>query len=272
MITFAVFSDTHSNSFVGLAPDGGFHHEGGHHQPTPRQRYKSRQFKQMAVAVEQLAEAWKSPPVVVLNGDACDLHPKTTALITTDQPTMLRLTRQAIEPMVSIADEFYMTIGTKSHTGHFEHTIAEAVGAVPDNPDAGMFAHVNLKLEHEGYRIWAQHHGRMGGLYHTERNAANVLAASMKAETHGERPPNLVIASHQHRWSDSWDNYIEDDIRAIFLPGWQDPTGYINALKRNARAQIGGFMCVIADGQIVPGTERKFRVRTPAVGTIKVGG
>jgi len=268
-VTFVAFSDPHVNSYVGLVPAGQFEHAGGIHKPNTGQRFIARNFQKFADEVERVAEKSKSSGIVtVLNGDACDMHPKTTALISYSHTTMMRMTYEAIKPIVNLSDQMYLTVGTKSHTGHFEHKIAEDIGAVPANETAGLWAHDNLKLEIAGCRIWAQHHGRMGGLFHTERNAANTLAAHTISETNGERLPHLVLASHQHRWADSGDNYQEYGVRAIFLAGWQLPTGYINQIKRNARGQIGGLIAVIEDGQMV--SAHKFRVKVAPSRTIRV--
>jgi len=266
-VVLAALSDTHVNSYVGLTPPGQFKHGGGYHKPNSGQRYIARQFREYANEVEAVAERFKAPIVTIFNGDACDMHPKTTALITYNPGHMLRMTVEAIKPLVDISRSLYFTVGTKSHTGWYEHKIAEDLQAIPKNADAGEWAWDSLKLNIEGYTIWAEHHASMGRLFHTQRNAANTLAAhtiSDCGET-GERKPNLVLASHQHRWADSSDNY---SVRALYLPAWQLPTGYIKRLKRNAIGQIGAWIAVIEDGALV--WEKKYRVRIAPDRAVKV--
>lgn len=241
----ALASDTHCNSYVGLCPPT-FNHHGGQHKANKVQRWLWSNWLDYVGQVKRQAKKHNAPIVTILNGDLCDLHPKTTNLITRDKVEMLRLTYAAIKPLVDISARLYIVLGTSSHTDGFEEKIAEDLESFKYNEY--MWAHPRVRIVVDGVHIWAAHHGRMGRLEHTRRMAGIKLAAEtgMKCFENRLHPPDVIFRSHQHRWSDSNQNHR---IRGIFLPAWQAPTDYIYKLDADAVEEVGGAIMVCSDGE-----------------------
>lgn len=71
--------------------------------------------------------------------------------------------------------------------------------------------------------------------------------AVLQAAARGERPPDLVLRSHVHRYHDSGD--MVQPTRCIISPAWQLRTAY--AFRKALQpADIGGVIVQIADSQI----------------------
>ena len=63
----------------------------------------------------------------------------------------------------------------------------------------------------------------------------------------GDRPPELAIRSHVHRWGDSYDAHRT---RAIFTPAWTLATAYTHRIAPGAIADIGAVILHIDGGRV----------------------
>ena len=243
----AALGDTHCNSYFGLCPPY-FEHPGGKHIANPAQRILWRHWKGYIERVAAVKAEHNAPLITVLNGDVCDNdNARSSSFIVYSDTQMMRLTYAALRSLLDISDKVYVVNGTPSHTRSFEDKFGEDVGA---ENDGVSFAKWSWKLNVEGVRIWFGHHGPMGRLPHTFRMAGTKLAADTMAKCAlmrpKRRPPDVIFRSHQHRWSDSFDNY---DTRGVYLAAWQLPTPYIYRLDADAQPEVGGVIMVCENGR-----------------------
>ena len=156
---------------------------------------------------------------------------------------------ETIEPLIDWTNSLYVIRGTAAHTGKsawLEEAVGNDLGAINSTKD--VFSHYHLRFMADRVPMDIAHHANMPALPWTEKNAANKVAAlaiwrylvDLKAQ-----PPALMFRSHNHRWSDSGDNY---ETRAICLPSWSLMTEFAYRIgAENSQSHIGGAV-VLCDG------------------------
>ncbi len=263
-VVLAVVSDLHTNSTIGLCPPYVELDDGGHYRSSKAQRWLWRNWKAYVDRVQQTAERENGRVITVFNGDINDGdHHDTPQIISRNEATQLKIAVESARPLVDISEKVFVVRGTEVHvgkSGSMEETFAADIGAV-QNPETDAFSWWHLKLTAAGVSLDIAHHASMGRLPWTRSASANKLAAVTMFEymNRNEKPPDLVIRSHQHRWSDSWDAYRT---RAIQLPAWQLATAYVHRLNPGALADVGGLIIVCRDGSYT--VDKCAYVPTPA--------
>jgi hypothetical protein len=249
----AVVGDLHVNSTVALCPPSFNLDDGGTYRASKPQRWIWRQWREYWNEVELRRAAIGGPLVVILNGElADDNHHPTTQLITRNHADMLRLSVEALKPMLDLSpDAVYVIRGTEAHAGPgswLDEAIAQDVGAKGEGDTA---SHYRLRLQIDGVRFDVAHHPPGGGGRRpwTRANFAATLAsmAVFDAAEREERPPHLYIRGHVHRPVDSYDAFRT---RAIVLPSWQLTTSYGHKLGGDP-LPIGGGLFVCERGDVI---------------------
>lgn len=241
--------DTHTNSTVALCPPKINLDDGGTYHASRFQRWLLEGFQDFTSWAKDMSEGYRR--TVDLNGDMGELDTKrrSNQLITPNKATILGMVIEVLSPLVDIADSVFVKRGTPAHTGKsgwLEEAIGKDFGAVQSKKD--VYSHWHLRLLADKVRIDSAHHAAMPSLPWTEKNAANKIAAvaAWRYAIDMKQPlPHLMFRSHNHRWSDSFDNY---PIRAICLPCWSLLTEYGYRIgAENGVADIGGAV-VLCDG------------------------
>jgi hypothetical protein len=247
-IVLAVVSDLHSGSSVGLMPPVFNLDDGGTFRASKAQRWLWQCWLDFCGQVEAKADALGARIITVVNGDVTEgNHHHSLEVVTANETTQMRIAYKCLEQLVMISDDVFMTRGTPVHVGasaRMEERVADDImNIVRESEHAATFYHLPLKIYKTVFDI--AHHGNMGRLPWTEKAAGNKLAAIviMDAATRGEKPPDVVIRSHMHRYADSYQNF--QTTRGIMTPAWQLVTGYINKLNPGALADIGGLIITV---------------------------
>jgi len=191
--------------------------------------------------------------IVVVNGDVVeyDTKKRTHQLITRNHATIDALALDVLAPLVDIADGVVIIRGTEAHTGKSasgeERLAADLDNVIPASES--VKSHWQLQRKVEGVTFDVAHHTSMGGMPWTEKQAAVKLAAvtRMRYIEQDQRPPDVVLRSHVHRYSDSGGNY---PTFAVTLPAWTLKTAYIHRIGgENTLSDIGGVVFLCEDGK-----------------------
>lgn len=244
-----VVSDLHINSTTAVCQRRFNLDDGGSYYASQLQRSLLKAWNKFIKDAEIITEGYRR--IVVFNGDVGELDTKKRSiqLITLNKSNILRMVIDVIEPIVNIADAVVVIRGTPAHTGKsswLEEELARDLDddlIIPANNDICSHYHFTQKINKIGFDI--THHGRMGGMRHTQKAYASRLAQDTmdKYKDRGQEPPGVVIRSHNHRRADSGHNW---PTFAMFTPSWQMPNEYIYRIgSENDSADIGGdvFLC-----------------------------
>ncbi|CAK0771563.1 conserved hypothetical protein [Gammaproteobacteria bacterium] len=210
-------ADTHCGSVVGLCSRNTELDGGGTYELTDGQKWLLHCRDNLIDRIGKLS----APPVIVFNGDACDLDDKrrTYQTISRNKATILGITIDALEPIVRMSSAVYFTRGTPAHNGKddwAEELLADDFDAVKDkrhNAESWQRLHLDV----DGVWIDIAHYASMSGLRYRTSSSAEALAGKIVHYYHdsGGHIPHLVIRSHNHHWGDSTDDHAT---RAIFTP------------------------------------------------------
>ena len=262
-----IAGDTHINSTVALSPPKVQLDDGGTYHASRGQRWLWDGWLEFIELAKSKTEGYKR--AVILNGDLAELDTKrrSNQIITANKATIEHTVREVLDPLMTWTDSLYVIRGTQAHTGK-SGWIEEATASDYDHTvksSKGVYSHYHLRLMVDRVPMDIAHHASMPSLPWTEKNAANKIAAVARIRYLDElkaQPPALMFRSHNHRWSDSYDNY---ETRAICLPCWSLMTEYAYRIgAENSSSAIGG-MIVLCDGNQY--TEHKFR-HTAKVGRV----
>lgn len=251
-VVLAVVSDLHAGSTVGLCPASGVDlDDGGHYEPSKAQRWLWQCWRAYWDEVARERDAHRADLYVVLNGDVIDgQHHGTTQIVSGNLDVQAAVARACLEvPRALGVDRWFMVRGTEAHVGpsaQAEEALARWLGGERDR-DTGTYSWWHLRLLVHDVLIDAAHHGRTGYRSWTRWNATQLLAADI-ALSHlqdRERPPDLAIRSHYHRYADS---YNAQPVRVVQTPAWQLATAYVHRRAPESLADIGGLIVTIRAG------------------------
>jgi hypothetical protein len=260
---FKVDSDVHAGSSVAPChPEGLELDDGQRIMPSRAQLWL---YDRWRIGWEQAARVRDSYPDGILggllNGDLVDgpshhghvqqmsLHPGAEKVIA----------KKLLEiPQGLGVEKWWVVRGTESHVGKngaSEESIAEWLKAEKDT-DRGTWSWWHLRLDLDGYRIDATHHGRIGQRPWTKPNVTMNLAAEIFYEHAAEdfrlnrlpTAPHLAIRSHLHRYMDT---QAAHPVRVIQTGAYQLATSYVHKVAPGVLADIGGLIVVVRDGELV---------------------
>jgi len=232
----AVLGDTHINSTVALCKPSIDLDDGGTYQISKGQRWLWGNWLDFLEQVERA-----KPDAVVFNGDTVegDAKGRSYQVITRNKTNAISIAAETLNPLCQLAGKSYFVRGTGAHggkSGCIEEDLAKDLGGENIN---GVYSHWQLYLNIEGVLVHIAHHTSMSGIPWNSKNAANILASRvvMNYAMNKERPPDLVIRNHVHRFADSHDAF---PTRAVILGSWQLATEYTHKISPDNLAEIGG--------------------------------
>lgn len=256
-ITAAIIvSDLHCGCQLGLCPpEGAKTDEGGLYMPN--------EFQQKVwVWWREFWDEWvpmatrKKPYCVILNGDAIDgRHHGTTSQWSQNLTDQVNLAESVLAPVVEkCKGQYYHIRGTEVHVGpsaENEESLARKLGAVPNA--TGQYARWELwkYIAGEKALIHALHHigTTSSASYESTAVHKELVEAYSEAGRWNEKPADVIIRSHRHRYFKTEVPSANDRAMAVVTPGWQGKTPYVFriAMGRQSQPMFGGVMIRVSE-------------------------
>jgi hypothetical protein len=249
-----IVSDTHCGCRMGLCTGPGQLDGGGLYAPSDLQQ-KVAQFWEEFYS-EWVPSVTKGEPyILVINGDALDgNHHGSTTQISHNLTDQARIAYEALKPLVDSAAIYYHVRGTEAHVGPSgaeEERLARMLGAKPDAQ--GNHARWELWLSLHGHLCHFTHHIGVTGSSSYEATAVGkeMVEAYVEAGRWGRTPPQVMIRSHRHRYSE-FRVYGNRGLHIVSItPGWQLKTPYVFRLQaRLSEPQLGGVVVRVGDEEL----------------------
>lgn len=249
---WAVVSDLHCGSTLGLMPPDGIQlDDGGHYLPSSAQTKLWRCWEEFWTIVEDRAK--DAALIVVVNGDAVEGNHHGTAQIASKNlaATQQRIAELTLIPALQLSPRaIHMVRGTEAHVGasaEYEERLAEAIGCQKDS-ETGAYSRWHLQCDADGVLLDFAHHGSVGKLPHTRSNPARTLAMRIAHASlrHATQTPRLAIRSHAHQEADTFD---EMPVRVIQTRGWQLSTAFVHKIAAGSTPEIGGLIVTCEAGE-----------------------
>jgi len=228
---------------------------GGTYRPSRLQKKVASNWKEFCTEwVPRVTK--KEPFILVFNGDALDgVHHNSTTQISHNLDDQSRIAKAALGPLVEAASAVYWIRGTEAHVGKSgveEERLARELGAIPD--EDGAYARWNLWLDLGGHLCHFTHHIGTTGSSSYESTAIwkEMVEAFVEAGRWGERPPQVIVRSHRHRYGEVR-MYGKQGLQiSTVSPGWQLPTPFVWRLPgaRISPPQFGGLMVRAGDEEL----------------------
>lgn len=250
---WAVVSDLHCGSTLGLCPPGGIAlDDGGRYLPSEAQLKLWDCWRDYWTAVEKTLRPGDRL-IALVNGDAVDGdHHKTAQIISKNlAATQQSIAMECLIPMLALEPAAKILIrGTEAHVGssaEFEERLAYTIGCEPD-PKSGAYSHWHLKALSQDVLLDFGHHGRLGMRKWTKMTGPTTMVCEiiMSAAERGERIPDLVVRSHRHKKADTGTNYAA---RLIQTPCFQLSTAFGHKIAVGDRPDIGGRIVICEAGR-----------------------
>jgi hypothetical protein len=267
-----VVSDLHINSTVALSKPTVNLDDGGTYRASRIQRELWDSWLDYVEKAKNLTKGYQR--IVVFNGDVGELDTKRRSyqLTTINKATIIRAAIDTTEPLLEIADEILVIRGTPAHSGKgswLEETIANDLDHVITPLDGSASSHYHARIVIAGVRFDFAHHGRMGNVRQTYKNAANRLTGDTidKYRDNEWAIPNVIVRSHVHRRADSGRNY---PALGLFTPSWQMITEFGYRIgAENDLSDIGGdvFLC---DGGEYTWHDFRYKPKASRVWALKI--
>lgn len=256
-IVIAVTSDQHAGSTIALCPPHVVLDDGGSYHASKLQRWIWERWlayweRVKEVQAELNADLWQ-----VYNGDAVEGHHHRNTHVIANNPNAQALvwTEAVKVPLAMKPSKIFVVRGTEAHVGSegsAEERIAEGLRRdkrpIVGDPDTGTASWWHLRMEVQGLLLDFTHHGRTGQREHTRASNATLHAHDifLSHAKNGERPPDLCIRSHYHRFNDSHDAC---PTRVVTTGAWQGKSGHVHKVAADSIADVGGVIIVIQDGE-----------------------
>lgn len=248
----AVISDTHIGSTWAVCPPTVALDDGGTYKQSSVQGWLWQSWVNFFSQVRDVRPRGGGKKYLIHLGDIIEGdHHDTSQIITRNPATMQNIAIDVLEPICKWADVRFFLRGTGAHAGKsawIEEAIADDLGGERDEGrDTASWWH--LRLDVNGYVIDAAHHPPSGTSREWLRHGpAATLAAKVwwQYMESGDKPPDLAVRGHRHRWGDSSDTY---QTRGILLPCWKASDEYVSRLAAEALPHVGGLFGIIEDGR-----------------------
>lgn len=256
-VVLAVTNDLHCGSTVALSPPSIRLDDGGEYVASKAQRWLWQCWNDYWKRVAEVRKAEKAELRCLFNGDMVEGdHHKSTQILSGNPNAQAAVVTACMKvPLDLSPDSIAFVRGTETHVGQSassEEKIADGLRRdkrpVVGDPDTGTASWWHLRTEIQGVLVDVAHHGRTGQREHTRGNAANlhahdILLSHIKT---GDRPPDLCLRAHYHRFNDSYDMC---PVRVITNGAWQLKTGFVHKIAADTIADIGGLIVVVRDGK-----------------------
>lgn len=255
-VVIAHVSDMHAGSTVALCPPTLHLDDGGVYHASKFQRWLWQSWLAYWDRITVLRKRHKADLYVILNGDLVEGHHHRNTHIVANNPNAQA---HAVNAMMRVPldlkpERLFVVRGTEAHAGSegsSEERIADGLRRdkrpIVGDPESGTASWWHLRLEVNDVLIDVTHHGRTGGREHTRAGAASLHAHDILLShvKRGERPPDLCLRGHWHRFNDSGDAC---DVRVITSGAWQGKSGHVHKVAPDTVADFGGLAIVVTDG------------------------
>jgi len=242
-----VISDLHCGCRLGLCPPEGVQLDDGG-------RYSPSEFQCRMWALWQ--EFWRSwvpmvtrgePYSVVLNGDAVDgVHHGSVTQVSHNLVDQGEIAYRVLAPVVATAEEYWHIRGTEAHvgkSGQEEERLAKRLGAKPN--DSGQHARWELWKHVGDALVHILHHigTTSSSAYESTAVYKELVEAYVEAGRWGDRPPDVIVRSHRHRYFQTKVPAKNGSAFAVVTPAWQGKTPFTFKLAgaRQSQPQFGGI-------------------------------
>lgn len=234
--------DLHTNSFSGLIPPIVYRSDGSEHHQNEFQHWLWDRYIELVDRVGELKRISRLPLVVVLNGDSVDKSKHAPhELIDLDDNVIVNTAIEVLEPLLTLADQWFIIRGTPSHTGpssRLEENLAKQL-AMSSEFKHGARPCKRIGTENTWMYSWWKLYYEVGGvtfdiLHRPESNSLRTWTVGGGAmriaktvvdryQKTGHTPPTVALRNHFHHYEDSGNNYAT---HAFMLPAWQGATSY----------------------------------------------
>jgi len=254
--TLIIVSDLHCGCQVGLCPKEGIRlDENGWYKPNEFQEVMWKYWREFWDEWVPFVTSGK-PYTVISNGDAIDgEHHGNKSAISTNKAIQVNIAEGILKPIVDMCDgRFYMIRGTEVHDGTSAENVenlAKKLGAKPNR--AGQYARYELwkKLGGDKALTHIMHHIGVTGSSAYESTAVykELVESFVEAGRWGDRPPDVIVRSHRHRYFKTEIATANDRAMSIVTPAWQGKTPFVYKIPggRVTQPQFGGVMLRISD-------------------------
>ncbi len=235
-----IVSDIHAGSTLALLPPDFESLEGNPIEQNPVQKW-------LWEAWRDATEKWlpkvlgKSPHALILNGDLREgVHHGTKQVISPDTADHDAASIAILKPLADKATKTFVTLGTESHVGGAEHSIARSLGAVRPpkaSPHSQAWAWDALSLKVAGLRCVFRHHVSTSSRLYLRASALSINLGNeqLEAANNGEEIPRVVGYGHRH----TFDYYQRHNALCFTNPAWQVLSRFGHKVVASARPQPG---------------------------------
>jgi hypothetical protein len=265
----AYTSDQHAGGATALCPDKVPLDDGGSYLASKTQRWLFQCWGDYWKRAAEVVKAVKPNLYIqAFGGDAVDgAHHRTTQILSENPNAQAAVWNAAVSiPLAQKPDHIAIIRGTEAHVGQSasaEERIADGLARdkrpIVRDPETNSAALWHWRPELNGKLLDITHHGRTGMREHTRGGAAVLYAHDifLSHAKDGDRPPDLAIRAHHHRFNDSHDAC---PTRVITSGCWQMPTGYVKKIAADSLPGIGGYIIVLRDGKPIEVEKVSFKV------------
>lgn len=246
----AATGDLHGNSTAGLCPPEIELDDNGTYNANPLQlemwKYWNEDIRFLKDFASNGVLRAPAPIIGILGGDMGegDAKDRSNQLITRNEKTIFSIATENIEPFANVCEKMYALRGTAAHVGK-SASLDELIADNFDNVvrvSKNIASRWELKLNIDGYRIYASHH---------PPSMTNPVNAAIKLRdlylSYGEEPPDLGIYFHIHHLRDSGETMKP---RVMSSPCWQVRTEHTHRIPIMQAPQIGMLIFEITDGKL----------------------
>lgn len=231
-----VVSDLHCGGTTALLPPGFKTLEGQEIGQSLLQKWLWEQW--LRLQSDAMAIVGDSPFVLIVNGDCIDgNHHHTKQIISPDENDHVQAFLKTIRPLATKADKVLMSEGTEVHTRNSEHSIADILGAMPDET-TGKPCWGRIDIEIQKSRSVFFHHMPTTSRAWLRTNALGAMLANeqLEAARADETLPVVLGMAHRHTPDSIQCNYGT----AFVTAPWQLTTRYGGRVVPSARFIVGG--------------------------------
>jgi len=254
-LAWVFINDLHVGCQMGLCPPKAKLDGGGTYSPNKIQKVIYSYWKEWwSKWVPKFADG---PFGIVINGDMVDgVHHRSTHQWTHNMEDQGRAAYEILAPVCARAEKVFVIRGTEAHdgvSGEEAESLAKRLGAVKDA--AGNHARFELWLKIGSGLVHALHHVGTSGSSSYESTAVHreLVEAFQEAGRWGERPPDMIVRAHRHRYLKTEISSEHGSATAVVVPGWQAKTPFAWRIPgaRQSPPQFGGI--VVREGDDATG-------------------
>lgn len=256
-VIIACVSDIHAGGATALCPSEIMLDDGGRYIPSNAQSWYWANWLDFQQRVAARRDALHAQLYYILNGDLVDGQVKNSTQILSGNPNaQAAVFTAAMREVLDLGpDKIVVCRGTEAHVGNSaasEERIADGLRRdkrpIISDPSTGTASWWKWVAELQGVKVDVTHHGRIGQREHTRASQIVLYAHDIHLSytKRGERPPDVALRGHNHKWADSLDAVKP---RVVGTGAWQAGTGHVHKVAPDSLADCGGVLVTIQDGE-----------------------